>query len=175
MMMSNPRFEQNAKAMLTTRLVPGAGFMSLYREFTIQLKRFLLTYKNSTTLGAVYDYAFGDAVDEDGNDVSTESMRPLRALPATYRLYYIRRNGYKFYEAPVGKPDEAALLAEWKRYLRLKDDDDACGAFLVRVVHLSSDMDMKAIMCGWDLHLSDGRGLLDKIGRSNGAHYLACS
>jgi hypothetical protein len=94
--MSNPRFEQNAKAMLTTRLVPGAGFMSLYREFTIQLKRFLLTYKNSTTLGAVYDYAFGDAVDEDGNDVSTESMRPLRALPATYRLYYIRRNGYKF-------------------------------------------------------------------------------
>ena len=49
MMMSNPRFEQNAKAMLTAWLVPGAGFMSLYREFTIQLKRFLLTYKNSTS------------------------------------------------------------------------------------------------------------------------------
>ena len=76
MMTSNPRFDQNAKAMLTTRLVPRAVFMALHREFTIQLKRFLLTYKTSASLAAVYDYVFGDAVGADGKDISTESMRP---------------------------------------------------------------------------------------------------
>ena len=76
MMMSNPSFEQNAEAMLITRLVPGTGFMALYRECTIKLKRFLLTYKDSASLAAVYDYAFGDALDADGKGISTESMRP---------------------------------------------------------------------------------------------------
>ena len=137
--------------------------MALYREFTIQLKRFLLTYKTSTSLGAVYDYAFGDAVDKDGNDVSTESMRPSEELSAMHRVHFIRHNRFKFYEAPVGKPAEAALLAECKRYIRLKDDNNACSVFLVRVVHLSGDADMKAIMRGWNLPLADDQALLDKI------------
>ena len=122
--------------------------MALYPEFTIQLMRLLLTYKTSMSLAAVYDYALRDAVEKDGNDVSTDSMRPSEELPAMYRMHFIRRNSFKFYEAPVGKPAEAALLAEWKRYLHLKDGDDACGAFLVRVVHLFSDANMKAIMRG---------------------------
>ena len=61
--------------------------MALFREITIQLKRFLLTYKASTSLGAVYDYMFGDAIDKDGNDLSIESMRPSEELPVMYSMH----------------------------------------------------------------------------------------
>ena len=116
--------------------------MALYCEFTIQLKRFLRTCKTSTSLGAVYDYAFGDAVDSDWLYTSTESMRPSQQLPPQYRMRFIRHKSFKFYEVPVENFAEAALLAEWKRCIRLKDDDDVCGAYSVRMVHLSSDNDI---------------------------------
>ena len=87
----------------------------------------------SKALGDAYGYAFNPAVDRNGHDISTQSTRPTRELPASYVVQLISKNNYSFYSVP-DDPAEAALLRKWIRHLRLLDSDAACGAFLLDLI-----------------------------------------
>jgi hypothetical protein len=147
------------KVLLTQR---DSGLMAQFRGFKRQLKTALLSLKTYKTLADVYGYTFDPALDRNGNDISTQSTRPARKLPASYNVHLISKCGYGFYSTP-DDPTEAVLLKEWIRYLRLLDSDAACGAFLLDLIKHSCDNDLRSVIAGWNIPPTGGRQLLKKL------------
>ena len=147
------------KVLLTQR---DSGLMVQFREFKQQLKTALLSLRTSKALGDAYGYAFNPVVDRNGHDISTQSTRPTRELPASYVVQLISKNNYSFYSVP-DDPAEAALLRKWIRHLRLLDSDAACGAFLLDLIKRSCDDDLRSVIAGWNIPPTGGRQLLKKL------------
>ena len=97
MMMDNRRIDSMMKSIIKVLLTQrDSELMVQFREFKQQLKTALLSLRASKALGDAYGYAFNPAVDRNGHDISTQSTRPRRELPASYVVQLISKNNYSF-------------------------------------------------------------------------------